>query len=589
MPLRHEVPPFSTPLVTHGMSGLRLVAASGITLVLALALLPGLARPSVAAAPPPAADVPATAPSSTLTSATRACARKKRQVVRRACRAAVRRELLARAAQVRRARAAAVSDARTARARAATAVAAANRARALAATTSHKQCKAKKSLRVRQKCHRTVRKQNRVKRRSAARARAAERSAERAHQLAMAAVGRPPRAYSPASGSYFSYPNRSASMKRAIRSRLLAAIRSTWGGPRDGSVAWAGNGTIRITTWSFNDWQIARALVGAHRRGVSVQVIAARRANREHRAWRWLRHRLGTRLAHPSVVQSADRVSFARQCRGSCRGGGGTPHAKYMLIDRVGPSQARHVVIQTSMNLTRMAYQGQWNQAQIMHSAAVYDDYMRVFRQARLGGRVTTPYHTAALGQVVNYFFPRPRATADEDPVMQALSGVRCLGAKARETRRGRTKIRIVQYAMHGTRGIWIAKRLRKLQNAGCDIAIIYSVTSRPVREILLSRRGRGPIPMRQSVLIDRWGWVSGYNHGKWMTITGAWGSSKSDHLTFSGSANWSNEAFGNDEQMQLIRSVATARSHNKSFARTWRQRSSRPPGRVVGWSVRGE
>ena len=94
---------------------------------------------------------------------------------------------------------------------------------------------------------------------------------------------------------------------------------------------------------------------------------------------------------------------------------------------------------------------------------------------------------------------------------------------------------------------------------------------------------------MRRSVLIDRWGWVSGYNHGKWMTITGAWGSSKADHLTFSGSANWSNEAFGNDEQMQLIRSEATARAHNKSFAKTWRQRSSRSPSRTVGWSVRGE
>jgi len=136
------------------------------------------------------------------------------------------------------------------------------------------------------------------------------------------------------------------------------------------------------------------------------------------------------------------------------------------------------VVIQTSMNLTRMAYQGQWNQAQVMRSAAVYEDYLRVFKQARQGGRVTTPYHTAALGNVVNYFFPRPRATADEDPVMQALSGVRCTGSRARGTKKGRTKIRVVQYAMHGTRGVWIAKRLRKLSNAGCNIAIIYAVTN---------------------------------------------------------------------------------------------------------------
>ena len=68
---------------------------------------------------------------------------------------------------------------------------------------------------------------------------------------------------------------------------------------------------------------------------------------------------------------------------------------------------------------------------------------------------------------------------------MQALSGVRCRYAKPGSTRKGRTKIRIVQYAMHGTRGIWIAKRLRKLRNAGCNIAIIYSVASRPVRDIL--------------------------------------------------------------------------------------------------------
>jgi phosphatidylserine/phosphatidylglycerophosphate/cardiolipin synthase-like enzyme len=118
---------------------------------------------------------------------------------------------------------------------------------------------------------------------------------------------------------------------------------------------------------------------------------------------------------------------------------------------------------------------------------------------------------------------------------------------------------------------------------------MIYSVTSRPVRAILRSKRGSGPIPMRQSILVDRWGWVTGYNHGKWMTITGAWGSSKAQYLTFTGSANWSNAAFANDEQMQLIRDVATARAHNKSFAETWRQRSSRGPGRqMVGWNVRG-
>ena len=149
-------------------------------------------------------------------------------------------------------------------------------------------------------------------------------------------VGRPPSASQALAlrRNDYSLSQRVGRTKRAIRSRLLAAIRSTWGGPRDGSVGWTGNGTIRIATWSFNDKQIARALVGAHQRGVSVQVIAARGPNRDHRAWRWLRHRLGARPTNPSVRQSADRVSFARQCRGSCRGG--RHAARQVHADRQG-------------------------------------------------------------------------------------------------------------------------------------------------------------------------------------------------------------------------------------------------------------
>ena len=62
----------------------------------------------------------------------------------------------------------------------------------------------------------------------------------------------------------------------SIRRRILNNINSTWGGPRDSlHAALAGNGTIRMTTWTFFDMGIAKALVKAHRRGVSVQILAA--------------------------------------------------------------------------------------------------------------------------------------------------------------------------------------------------------------------------------------------------------------------------------------------------------------------------
>jgi hypothetical protein len=232
-----------------------------------------------------------------------------------------------------------------------------------------------------------------------------------------------------------------------------------------------------------------------------------------------------------------------------------------------------------------MAYQGQWNQAQVMYSPAVYSDFMTVFRQARLRRPVADPYYVKGHGHVVDYFFPRPRATAAQDPVMQILDRVTCRGATA-GTRSGRTRIRIEQYAIYGDRGVWIAKKLRMLWKAGCDIAIIYSVSSRSVLTILRNGAGRGPIPMKQSVVRDAWGNYVKYNHSKWMTISGHWGRSTAAHETFSGSANWANLAFGDDEQMQRYTNRHEVLRYNAAFEKTWHQGSSRRPavGRVLAF-----
>jgi hypothetical protein len=131
---------------------------------------------------------------------------------------------------------------------------------------------------------------------------------------------------------------------------------------------------------------------------------------------------------------------------------------------------------------------------------------------------------------------------------------------------------------------VWLAKRLRAMWEGGCDIAIIYSVSSRPVMSILRNRSGRGPIPMRQSIVKDPWGTILKYNHSKWMTIAGRLGDSPLTYLTFSGSANWTNLAFSDDEQMQRIDSHEQVSRHNDNFRKTWRQPSSRTPsfGRVA-------
>ena len=89
---------------------------------------------------------------------------------------------------------------------------------------------------------------------------------------------------------------------------------------------------------------------------------------------------------------------------------------------------------------------------------------------------------------------------------------------------------------------------------------------------------------MRQSVVKDYWGNIVTYNHSKWMTITGRVSRSNGTFVTFNGSANWSNLAFGDDEQMQRISSRSVVVSHNAAFEKTWKQPTSKAPayGRVA-------
>jgi phosphatidylserine/phosphatidylglycerophosphate/cardiolipin synthase-like enzyme len=388
-------------------------------------------------------------------------------------------------------------------------------------------------------------------------------------------------------GSVFSYPNRGKKKQLAIRNRILNTIKSTWGGRRysSGSV-YPTNGRIRIATWTFQDWAIAKALWKAYKRGVGVQVLAAKGPNKSHRPWKWLRKRLPHSRYRPGHPETAGRWSFARVCKGSCRGRGGTAHSKYFLFSNVGRYHVRTITMQSSMNLTEMGYQGQWNHATITWRRGVHAAFSRIFAESRRDRPSAKTYRRFVAGKVQSIFFPRPRTSAAYDPVMRALRKVQCRGATAGGDKYGRTQIRIIQYAMYSTRGAWIAKRLKRLWNAGCNVKIIYAVTSRPVLSILRSRKGRGPVPMRQSVVRNAYGEIVKYNHNKWMTITGHWGRSTRRYVVFPGSSNWGNLAFSSDEQMQQIVSYSHTRQHLAAFARTWKQRSSHKPraGRVYSF-----
>jgi phosphatidylserine/phosphatidylglycerophosphate/cardiolipin synthase-like enzyme len=386
----------------------------------------------------------------------------------------------------------------------------------------------------------------------------------------------PPRNYVPYNGARFSYLGRGKSQQTRIRAQVLATIQSTWGGPRDRyGIPLPGNGQIRIATWSFGDMTIAKALVAARNRGVSVQVMGAADINKTHPEWGWLKRHLGTKYYNTHVSGSSDRISFARPCKGSCRGRGGTPHAKFFLFDNVGSAHARNIVFQTSMNLTTFAFRGQWNQAVVTSSPDIHAAFMAIFREMRPATYNASPFRDYVTGSIENIFFPLVDWNAQTDPILRMLGKTSCTNSGVYD---GHTHIRIEQYAIYQSRGEAIAKKLRQLWNAGCDISIIYSVTTRPVLSILRNGSGRGPIPMRESIIRGSDGTIAKYNHSKWMTIGGNYGGKPAQWKTISGSANWANLALSSDEQMQIIDGYPTAASFNVNFATTWAQKTSGPP-----------
>lgn len=373
----------------------------------------------------------------------------------------------------------------------------------------------------------------------------------------------PPANYAMGPGTYFSFPNRGPKARNEIRGRVLSMIRSTWGG-----------GTIRIATWSFRDKAVANALIAAKKRGVSVQIMAAQTANKQSKTWKQLKRALGTAPYKAGHPETADRWSFARECRGACRGRGGTPHAKYFLFDLVGPHQSRTITVQGSMNLTTFAANGQWNAQTVSWDPEVHNQFLQVFNEAKLNRPQPNPYRVYTAPTQESVFFPMGGASAGTDPIMHALAPVVCAGG---------TMVRVNQYAIYGNRGTWLAKRLRQLWDQGCNVGIIYSVSSRPVKSILLNKAGRGRIPMRQSATKNRKGELITYNHSKWLAISGIYGADPAAQHVWVGSSNWSDLPFASDEQYVHLAGPANVNPYWSNFDQTWHQRTSTVPttGRV--------
>ena len=145
----------------------------------------------------------------------------------------------------------------------------------------------------------------------------------------------------------------------------------------------------------------------------------------------------------------------------------------------------------------------------------------------------------------------------------------------------GHTIIKIAMYAWYQERGKWLAKRVRQLWNQGCQIQIVYAISSDPVKKILYSPSGRGRIPMRQILLTNKDFTPIYYLHDKWVTITGNYGGVPDNSLSWQGSFNFSDLGFSSDEQFQMLRGRAVYNSFARDFTLLWTDRQARAPSPI--------
>ncbi|CAB4745498.1 unannotated protein [freshwater metagenome] len=327
--------------------------------------------------------------------------------------------------------------------------------------------------------------------------------------------------------------------RRAILDKIIQTIRHT-----------SPKGTIKIMTWNFMNPQAADALIERARRGTTVRVLMDASNNdvdTDNPSFRRLK--AGLAATNGKREKNATK-SFARMCKGSCRGKSGAAHTKMFLFDKVGLS--RDVLIQGSANLTTASAANQWNEIYTyVGRTKLYDFAEEIFDEMWLDQPRKNAYRAFEGNRYSLYFSPYYGKDFKGDPVQKAMDDIRCFGAENAGNANGRTIVRSAPDVIRGQRGNIAARRLKALWDQGCDVRVAYTVMGVEAKRILTAGGGRGPVPIRHLVQdFDGDGDFDNYFHLKVLTINGRLGADRTAHVTFNGSANTSDGASRSDEQI---------------------------------------
>jgi hypothetical protein len=336
--------------------------------------------------------------------------------------------------------------------------------------------------------------------------------------------------------------------------------------------------TIRISAYSITDGPVARALVAADRRCVSVQVLMNNHLTRTtDPAWRLLENSLGT---HVFYTTGSEQRSFAHRCSSGCRGAG-VLHTKMYLFDSTmldaAQNKIRKMVATGSSNMTSNASKVQWNDLYTVRGqAGLYGTFLRVFNLMKADNGVHRQLIQATDGIYQSTFWPAASGAAD--PTMQMLDSVRCRGANGGSGIHGRSVVYINMHAWFGSRGLGLAKKVRRMYNAGCYVRVLYSFMSHAVYKTLFHGTG-SRMSVRHTIFSHNGRTAYVYSHFKNTSVSGYVGSDRSAKVVWTGSNNFTNDGTHFDEVTIRIASAAAYRSYVDQFKFITRTKSA--PGYV--------
>ena len=373
-------------------------------------------------------------------------------------------------------------------------------------------------------------------------------------------------AYQPPGGAVFNNPQGGHRAKFRIVRTINRAIK----GARRGS-------RIQISTYLMDSKESTTLLIKARKRGVAVQAVIdgsaknrqtlrlAKALNRDNRKKVRRKHRRG----------GPDR-SYVVFCRGSCRNGGRPNHTKYFTFTRTG--KARNVVMVSSSNLNRGGAVKGYNDLLVMKKQKrLTKDFASVHREMAEDSRNDGDgFIQFNRGHITARFYPTKKKA---DPVMQDLRQIRCRGTRQGAGRHKRTTIHVSMFRWNSRRGIALARKLVRLDRAGCEVSVIYGAPGRRVRDVLRTSARRGGVRLWDS----RWdynhnGTVDMRVHHKYMLISGRYGKDRSAWRVHTGSQNWGRSLHAGDENTINIAGPKTYRQ----YLRNWRH-VVRHAGRRVG------